>query len=495
MTRASSGSSPSIGPRHLGMLALGSLLGMLGFLVASQLAHHLGFPLDDSWIHATYARNLAMTGEWVFRAGTSSAGSTSPLWTVLLVPGSWLGLAPLWWSHLLGFICLVILGAVAERSVRAMDAQYRPQVPWAGLLVGAEWHLVWASVSGMETLLHATLITVLLLMLLTASRRYSAMGLLTGLCIWARPDGLTIVPLALFVIGLRRNAGAARLRALLSYTLGLGALLLPYIVFNLALADTPFPNTFYAKQAEYAAWQGRSILYRLGSGLLQISAGPALLLCPAIAIQILRAVRARNLAMLAALAWSYSYMVMYVMRLPPYQHGRYLIPAVPVLLVAGFLGLLWFREAQRGEWRRMLTWAWSAGLVLMQLGFLLLGARAYAQDVTLIETEMVTTAAWVARNLPPEAIVAAHDVGALGYIDDHPLIDLAGLVSPEVIPFIRDEPRLADYLDNQGATHLVAFPSLYPQLVSQSRLVFSSGGGVAPAMGQGNLSVYCWRCR
>ncbi len=424
-----------------------------------------------------------------------SAGSTSPLWTVLLVPGFWLGLAPFSWSHILGLISLVALGVTVDIGVRKLNEDYRPRWPWAGLLVCTEWHSLWASVSGMETLLHGVLLTTVLLMLLSGSRRYAAMGLLTAISIWVRPDGLTLAPLALLILGFSAPGKDERLRALSSYLLGFAALLLPYLVFNLRLAGTPFPNTFYAKQAEYVGWQSRSILERLVSAVLQVSAGPAVLLWPALLIQAFRAVKSRNMAVLAGLAWCTAYMAMYVLRLPPYQHGRYLLPAMPFLLAMAFLGMIHVRELRwPGRRHPRLVWAWSAGVVLTQLGFLVLGARAYAEDVELIQTEMVGTARWVAQNLAPAAVLAAHDIGALGYFDRHELIDLAGLVSPEVIPFIRDEDALAAYLDRTGVTYLIAFPTLYPHLIRDLKLVHASGGRIAPALGQGNMSVYCWDC-
>ena len=38
-----------------------------------------GLPLDDGWIHQTYARNLANEGRWSYTSGVVSAGSTAPL--------------------------------------------------------------------------------------------------------------------------------------------------------------------------------------------------------------------------------------------------------------------------------------------------------------------------------------------------------------------------------------------------------------------------------
>ncbi len=67
--------------------------------------------------------------------------------------------------------------------------------------------------------------------------------------------------------------------------------------------------------------------------------------------------------------------------------------------------------------------------------------------------------------------MAAHDIGALGYFYDKPVIDLAGLVSPEVIPFMRDEGRLRDFLVSRKATLAIFFPDWYPGLASDPRLV------------------------
>ena len=131
-----------------------------------------------------------------------------------------------------------------------------------------------------------------------------------------------------------------------------------------------------------------------------------------------------------------------------------------------------------------------AGLVLVAFWFL--GARSYAQDVRFIESEMVATAQWIAVNTPVDSLVAAHDIGALGYFSHRRLLDLAGLVSPEVIPFIRDQNQLALFLDNQGANYLVTFPGWYPQLVSRAQQIYKSPGVSGVDTGYDDMAVYSW---
>src|SRR6187200_2362573 len=96
------------------VIAVAALIAVLFYLIFSAVIFRIGFPLDDSWIHLTYARNLAEHGEWAFRLGERSSGSTSPLWTVLLSIGFLVRLAPYVWTYLLGWAVLTALAVYAE---------------------------------------------------------------------------------------------------------------------------------------------------------------------------------------------------------------------------------------------------------------------------------------------------------------------------------------------------------------------------------------------
>jgi hypothetical protein len=122
--------------------------------------------------------------------------------------------------------------------------------------------------------------------------------------------------------------------------------------------------------------------------------------------------------------------------------------------------------------------------------FVFVGANGYGSDVRIIDSEMVATAHWVNANLPAETIIAAHDIGALGYFTERPLVDLAGLITPAVIPFIRDEARLLAFSQAQGASYLVTFPSWYPLMTADLEAIYSTNSPWAVALGNDNMTVY-----
>lgn len=465
-----------------------------GYLMTSYFFYSFGFPLDDAWIHQTYARNLGWNGEWAYLIGQPSAGSTSPLWTALLAIGYFLRIPALPWTYLLGIASLIAVAWAGEALFRDLISGSL-RFPLGGLFLAGEWHLVWASASGMETLVNAALA---LIVLRQAARARGSgwvwIGLLIGAGLWVRPDALTFFGPALVMLILKKQDWKQRFLDL-GWLLGGAVLLLaPYLLFNLYIQGSIWPNTFYAKQAEYAILRDLPILERYWSQLKLPLIGSGLFVFPGFLFMFWRGVKEKNLQVLSGIAWFLGYALLYAVRLPvTYQYGRYLIPAMPVYFILGLAGTVWLArqpKTNRIGWVLLRVAVLSAALVW--LGFYLIGANRYASDVTIIETEMVASARWVAENTPPGSMIAAHDIGAIGYFSDRPLVDLAGLISPEVIPIIQDEGLLAKYLDETGVQYLVVLEGWYPHLAQGKELVYRSKAVYAPAAGGSNMLIYKW---
>ena len=539
--------------RPIAWFALAASLGMAVYLAGSQRLCAIGFPLDDAWIHQTYARNLALSGQWAFVAGQPSAGSTAPLWTLLLAGGYWLGLEYHIWTYGLGFILLCLLAWLSYRLTRVIFPGAPAAAGWgAGLAVALEWHLLWAAGSGMETLLLAVFALAVFLQLMqgpnqTATRGYAAtrawlLGLIVGLSVTARPDGLTLLPVAAMGLALQRGkrerervgTGADRegspVGQLISggvqvgmLTAGFALVFSGYLIFNRSLGGDYWPNTLYAKQTEYAALLQAPLPLRLLRQWGPPLVGGVALLVPGLLLALIQDgrqhtspgrwcrgtadSRRRSFASSGSvggrvsavvwwlpLIWAAVYVALYALRLPvTYQHGRYVVPVIPVLVVYGIGGMAgWLRLNSRRTWRRVVSRAWLLSVIGLWMAFVVAGAVAYARDVAIIESEMVATARWLARQTAPDDRIAAHDIGAIGYFAGRPLLDLAGLVSPAVIPFMRDESRLAAWLDEQGADYLVTFPGWYPGLTSLGVLLYTTGSPISPAAGGENMQVLRW---
>ena len=361
---------------------------------------------------------------------------------------SLLKLSPFAWTYLLGALALWGISLLGEYTIRRLVPSYRPRFPWAGAALALEWHLVWAAVSGMETIPYALLATTILVLLISDSRKNFGLGLLIGLSVWIRPDGITLLGPAVLVIMLSQAAWLPRLRTLINLALGFGSPFALYLLFNLVVSGNPWPNTLYAKQAEYAVYLMLPFLQRLGAEGLQPLIGAGVILLPGVILTIISAMHRRTWGILAAAAWMIGFLILYAWRLPvTYQHGRYVIPVMPIFFILGLAGLVKFGSNGVSNTGRMVQVFWRLSTLVILMIFWGTGSYAYARDVAVIESEMVATAKWVSLNVPSGTLIAAHDIGALGYYGSHDIVDLAGLINPEVIPFLRDEKQMAAYLD------------------------------------------------
>lgn len=469
------------------LLVLSAGLVLLYLTVASH-----GFPLDDSWIHQVYGRNLAQTGEWAFVPGQPSAASTSPLYTVLLSIGYRLNLPYAVWTHGLGAITLFAASIIAGRMAERVLVGVRYAGLAAGVAVALSWHLVWAAVSGMETMLFS-MFTLVLIGLAWAelderspkmqhvAMRGAVFGVIAALATLTRPEGVMLAGLiGAAMLLVRPQSG---LRAVMVWGVAAaGAFLIvvaPYLTLNVQLTGGLLPDTAAAKQAQLAPLLEASYFQRVFDLFVPIFAGGQILLLPGLVVysvtvaQRLRDNR-RDALYLLPVIWGVALVMLYAARLPaPYQHGRYVIPALASLVVAGVVGSLWLvRVGRRSLVGRVLSRGLAAAAFLLFVVYaVVIGPRTYARDVQNINSEMVASAVWIAENIPPDDLLAIHDIGAVGYFTPRPIFDIAGLVNPEVIPVLLDEEALWGLMRQNDAQYLLAFPNQVPgQDVRDDRL-------------------------
>jgi len=499
-------------------IALVSFLSVGCYLAWSYGQGKAGFPLDDAWIHQTYARNLAQTGQLAYLPGQPSAGSTSPAWSFLLSVGYLLGVDFRLWAYLLGALSHAVTAVLVYRLVRRL-APSKPQVPlFAGLLCAVEWHLVWSASSGMETALFTALSLALLEYFFTqvdarssssgpASLRKEqiivnsvGIGLLSGALVLTRPEGLVLVGfvllgLVVFPLPLTRKEIPQRLLATAVSLLGLSLLLVPYLAFNMRTSGSIFPNTFYAKQMEYqAAW---SIPVRFWLVIMPSLVGVEVLLLPGFLYGAYHLIRNRQWPATVPHLWWLALLSLYAWRLPvSYQHGRYVMPTIPLLIGYGTWGtFLLLRPNAPEAWKRVVSRAMPLAVALVAGLFWLRGAQAYVDDVGVVEGEMVEIAHWINSHTSSTDVIAVHDIGAVGYLTDRPLLDLAGLITPEVIPFMTETERLATWMTEHGASYAVFFPDFsltYARLAADPGFeqVYCTGYAWTRSAGHENMCVY-----
>jgi hypothetical protein len=485
------------------------LVGCLTLGIFALIAHYFtdgqgGVPLDDAWIHFQFARNLARGAGLSFNPGQPTSGSTAPLWTLLLAAVYYFtgGEFPIAGQLLSGACFLTVLAVAYVLSKQLTGSRWAAWL--VGVVVAVNGRLVWAGLSALETCLFAALSLLAIAAHLSdrATRRYRLRtAALFGLAALSRPEGYLLFALAMadFVwdgwahrseragAGSQSQAGSPappvhdgvfwRHLPLLPVAL-FAAIVLPYLIFSLRTSGHLLPNTYHAKAtvnfcpdldflsvaARYLILDNPLLLpfYILGVGVL-LRRAPLLSL------------------------WSVGLPLVYAfLHAIPYQHGRYLMPLIPCNAVIGVVGLL---EARRLALRR--GWRWRAGetrvfrknLVSVLVSLLIIAgtawrlpemARLYAWNVDDINTMHVALGHWAAEQTRPDALLALNDIGAITYVSERPVVDLAGLITPEVVPLLRAPDRdvlLAEFMAERDVEYVIIFPNWFPGLAARDDLL------------------------
>jgi hypothetical protein len=455
-----------------------------GYLAAEHRAGEWGFPLDDSWIHARFAANLAAGHGLAFNPGEPSTGSTAPLWTVVLALPMAAGIDVVIAAKLLGIGLAAITAVLAYDLARSLTGS-RAGGLVAGLAVALSARLTWGAVSGMEVPLYTALSTLALLAFARAPHRGWVWGLLSGLSTLARPETGILFPILLGTSVWRPDGGAsARERhrpartAAAAFALVVGSA----VLVNLVVSGRPLPSTFYAKTG------GSGLVNALGTGdasevLRSLSVRPfetlnllvrfffeqsalffALALPGLLALLAPGAREARG-APAALVLISSPLAVAAVAPVSPYlmQEGRYVANLLVLFFVIAAAGAT---DLARRSRRPVFVWA-IAGLALVRLlSQNVQFADRYAAQVDNINRMHVAMGRWIAAETGPDESVAVSDIGALGFFSNRRILDLEGLVTPSVLPY-RADRRYVEFVERTRPALLVIFPEWYPELAGR----------------------------
>ncbi len=416
-----------------------------------------GVTLEDALITYRFAQNLAAGNGFAFNAHHPVLGTTTPLLTLYLaVTGIVLGPNAIPLASTITMTCLGMLtGALVYCILAELKYPLITRVLSIPLFFWNNLILVTA-VGGMETPLVLFCMTASALAFL---RRRPVMCLLiSALLVLTRPDGIIWAAVMSLAVCLqsRRFPWKAFLAA--------ACVVLPWLVFAVWYFGSPLPHSIVAKQTigssaalpTYLSFAGiktfaRWYIYSTGFDFAGANRGIVFLWLLILALGAMSYLscgyRRRFGAILLA------YLVLYGVFLHAGGAPRvswYLAPSslCLVLLLAPGVWKLSCTISRRLQW---VNPRWEIGLAI---AVAIVAFASFKQNSGTVkhhfefqENEFHTRRAiglWLQNNTPPESVVAMEAIGYQAFFSQRAVIDLAGLVSPQVVALRKETSSNAE---------------------------------------------------
>ena len=479
---------------YFSIAALSVLLAVVYLISANSVNGYNGFPLDDPWIHLTFAKNLAEYGSFsYFKNEMSTAGSTSPIYTMILAVGFLITKNEMVLSYVLGIIFFVLAGIWFYRlSSFEFSKENIFALACTAIFVVDKWMSFIAN-SGMETTMF------IFLLLITAysykKRQSVATAVFAGLLIWTRPDATAFLG-ALVLDYLWCVYLAKKDKSIVLFTKSelikmggiFAVIILAYFGMNLKLSGSILPNTYNAKLTYYSPeFRSRSAFLQ-GEVWDYFTSGAYGVIMFGFIISTLKFVfdtaKKKYNPNFLYIVFAFALVFIYWFKLP-YAHrfGRYLMPIIPFLIIVSMGG---FRELARltASYFKSKQIANGLNFILILLVLVLSvpnyldNKTAYATECKYINDRQVVAAKWIRDNTKETDIIGTHDVGAIAFYSQRKIVDVAGLVTPELINKLHDKnyvEYMREYLKKNNVAYL-AFLREWYRVVNQTPLFISPEG-------------------
>jgi len=451
------------------------------------------FPLDDPWIHLTFAKNLAEYGSFsYFKNEIVTAGSTSPIYTFILAAGFLITKNEMWLSYITGILFFVLAVFYFYRTA----GQTFPKENWlaiaAALIFVFDKWINLISVTGMETSLYIFLLVACFYYY--RKRNAILFAVMLGLTFWTRPDALAFIGAIavdyLFLLYVKNRTPKENEAAvlfsksdLLKISAVSGGIIAVYFIMNLLISGSLLPNTYGAKVGYYSPeFKSRTDFLKFEVWEYFTESAYLLIFIPFIfaVIKLLSdSVRFKYNHNLAAVIFIFALIFIYWYKLP-YAHrfGRYLMPVFPFYILLAVYGCRVFFK-WLAEYLSEKNIVNALNVILLASTIIYFGSecisnkKLYAEQSRHIYIRQVVAANWLKENTPEGSVIATHDVGAIAYYSDRKVVDVVGLINPEFIPKLNTKEFtgfVQEQLKKQNVSY-VAFLREWFQVVNQPPLL------------------------
>jgi hypothetical protein len=466
--------------------------------IAFLLPSYAEFPMDDTYIHFVYAQNLSEQGQLIFSlVDEKGVGSTSILWVLLLASGHKLGLPMHGVAKILGILSLTTVGV----GLYALLSPIWRRLPaFAGaLLVMLSGNMIWFALSGMETMLFLGL--GILALLIYRKELWVWLGIVLGLLILTRPDGLALV-VAIACIELWRHKRIQRGFVVASL---IGLIICgPWFGYLLWRTGYILPTSAFGKQLTFSV--GTRVVAGMSGSLAVLGRFPALIYIALWPIYLLEfalggialppprivignvvgnanytisvwaivgwigivlpllIVAGKRVSdfrlwplwisdrtrrpMVIMLVWAVLHNLGYMVFMPtPGTASRYGAINHIILWLSLGIGLI------RLPYRRLRLWL-TGGLIIIATANIMYWNGVYDANLDHMQNVRITAAHFIRDNFSPDERCAASDIGAIRYFSKRPIFDLGALVDPGARQRFLDG-SIDHYLVENGVTCVV----------------------------------------
>ena len=389
---------------------------------------------DDAYISYRYSRNFVENNGLVYNIGERVEGYTTFLWVMIigLIGKTGLDIPTIGkvMSMLFGLATLIVTYFIGL----SLGKKYYTAALLCALFLAIRIDFGVHYQSGMETSLHAFILSLAYLIYLKNKRRLLIpLGILAGLLQLVHPEGI-IFTVAFIITELMDTPGGAfkiRLKNIGLFILPVGLIVISHLVWRYFYYGDLLPNTYYAKSPGLDL-----IKYIRGTWYLAkffIFGGGFLYYLPGLYF-LYACIRNKQVRMLAIIISLYLLFNVYASGdWSPYS--RFMMPVLPLVIVSVIYGILKLASALK---------AGKLALAFVVMVFLVTGYQSglvtKVEPTVFIGKHRKQRGRWKVlceefRKIKakyPDLTIASNPIGMVGYYSEARIIDMLGLTNKHI---------------------------------------------------------------